>query len=113
VPILLDDESAIELDARLDAPGLVVLADTFYPGWQATVDGVGTTIYPTNYLFRGVPVPAGAHRVRFEYRPQSVRLGAVSSGAGIALLVALGIADRRARRPSRERDSEALPPAPP
>ena len=46
-------------------------------------------ILATNHLFRGVAVPAGTHRVRFEYRPRSVVLGAAGTligWLGIALL---------------------------
>jgi len=85
--IARDDPNLVELDATLTAPGLVVLADTFYPGWTATVDGAPATILPTNHLFRGVRAPAGAHRIRFEYRPRSLALGAV-----LSLLTALGLA---------------------
>jgi len=85
--IVRDDPDLVELDATLAAPGLVVLADTFYPGWTATVDGAPATILPTNHLFRGVPAPAGAHRIRFEYWPRSLALGAV-----LSLLTALGLA---------------------
>ena len=57
-------------------PGLVVLADSILPGWTATVDGVPAPILATNHLFRGVPAPAGTHRIRFAYRPRSLALGA-------------------------------------
>ena len=59
----------IELDVTLDAPGVLVLADTWYPGWQATVDGVPAALLRANYLFRAVLLPAGQHRVQFDYRP--------------------------------------------
>ena len=51
------------------------------------MDGAPATILPTNHLFRGVRAPAGAHRIRFEYRPRSLALGAV-----LSLLTALGLA---------------------
>ena len=84
--IVRDDPQVVEIRASLEAPGLVVLADTYASGWRATVDGRPAPILPTNHLFRGVPAPAGEHLVRFEYRPWSVRLGvAVSLVTALAL----------------------------
>jgi uncharacterized membrane protein YfhO len=65
----------------------------YFPGWHATVDGVETPIYRTNYLFRGIVVPAGQHTVMFVYRPVSALIG-----AGISL-VALAIIGFLLRRP--------------
>jgi hypothetical protein len=89
-----DEERVVELDATRGAAGLLVLADSFYPGWRATVDGARVSIVATNHLFRGVPVPAGHHRVRFEYRPRSIILGAVLSLAATASVVALLVTRR-------------------
>jgi hypothetical protein len=73
-----------ELDVALDAPGALVLADTWYPGWQVTVDGEPAALLRANYLFRAVLLPAGQHSVLFEYRPATL-----SRGAGISLAAAL------------------------
>ena len=56
---------------RVDAPegGYLVLTDTFYPGWQATVDGTATNIVPAFHAFRAVPVSTGFHDVIFIYWP--------------------------------------------
>jgi hypothetical protein len=97
--IVRDEARVVEVDATLPAPGFVVLADSYYPGWRATVDGVPASILPTNHLFRGVSVPAGAHRVRFEYRPRSVPLGAALSVAGIVAIAAALMRARPARSP--------------
>jgi hypothetical protein len=80
--ILIDAEDHVEIDAVLARPGLVVLADTFYPGWSAAVDDTPAAILATNHLFRGVAVPSGRHRIRFTYRPRSLLLGALVSTAG-------------------------------
>lgn len=84
--IVRDEPTVVELEATLAAPGLVVLADTHFPGWTATVDGTPAPILATNHLFRGVPAPAGTHRVRFVYRPPMLLAGAATS-----LLAALGL----------------------
>jgi hypothetical protein len=79
--IVRDEMTVVEIDAELQAPGLLVLADSYYAGWTASVDDEPVTIYATNHLFRGVPVAAGRHRVRFEFRPVSVWSGAALSTA--------------------------------
>lgn len=45
--------------------GFLILTDTFYPTWKATIDNRSAKIYPTDYNFRGVVVPSGKHRVEF------------------------------------------------
>jgi hypothetical protein len=69
-------------------PRLLVVSEMDMPGWRAEVDGVPTTIHRTNYLFRGVFVPAGRHAVRFVYRPRAIMVGAAVSALA---LVALGL----------------------
>jgi hypothetical protein len=76
----------VAVAAATAAARLLVLGDRYFPGWRARVDGVPAPIYRTNYLFRGVVVPAGRHTVTFEYRPISALIGAAISG--LALLVA-------------------------
>jgi len=84
--IVRDDPQVVEVDATLAAPGLVVLSDTYASGWTATVDGSPAPVLATNHLFRGVRAPAGTHRVRFEYRPRSLVIG-----AALTLASALGL----------------------
>jgi hypothetical protein len=95
-----DDERVVEVEALLTHPGLVVLADAFYPGWRAFVDGRPAPVVATNHLFRGVAAPAGTHRIRFEYRPASVAQGAAASALGWSAIAVLALvsARRRARR---------------
>jgi uncharacterized membrane protein YfhO len=93
----------IEIEAELEAPGLLVLADSYAAGWRAQVDGTPASIRPANFLFRGVLVPAGRHRVRFEYRPRSVTAGATASLGGGALLAVLALLARRRDRARVER----------
>jgi len=52
-----------------------VVADTYYPGWRVRVDGIVSEIYPANVAFRAVYLPAGRHRVAFEFHPESMRHG--------------------------------------
>lgn len=75
----------VVIQTKSAAPAFLVLSDTFFPGWQATVDGQPTQLYATNYLFRGVAVPAGSHIVTFSYYPPSWRRGLVLSLVGFLL----------------------------
>ena len=79
------DYLSLEIDARAD--GLLVLTDTFYPGWHVWVDGIEQPIVRTNFLFRGVVVRAGPHRVEFKFQPASFALGLTISLITIGLLL--------------------------
>ncbi|MEJ5250102.1 MAG: YfhO family protein, partial [Caldilinea sp.] len=70
-------------------PALLVLSDSFYPGWSATVDGRPASIKAVNGLFRGVVAPAGVHEVVFTYEPTGWRLGLGLAMVGAALLAML------------------------
>ncbi|MBV7330473.1 YfhO family protein [Chloroflexi bacterium TSY] len=73
----------IEIHTTTQDSALLVLSDTYYPGWRATIDGQTTPIYPTNLLFRGVIVPSGEHTVVFTYRPNGWWWGVWLSLAGL------------------------------
>lgn len=73
----------IQLPLTHHAGGLLVLNDTWYPGWAATVDGKQHPIYRVNGVFRGVAIAPGNRCLVFEYRPGSFHLGIVLSGIGL------------------------------
>lgn len=88
----------VEITATLASPGWLVLADTHYPGWQAAVNGQPVEIFQANGLFRGIALPAGEHRVVFEFKPDSFKWGVVISGVALfGLLVGLVVAVKRSR----------------
>ncbi len=88
----------VTVEASLDAPGALVLADAWYPGWQVSIDGQPAPLLRANYLFRAVLLPAGQHRVQFEFRPASLRAGAAISLAAAGLLLLAAILGWRAMR---------------
>ena len=95
VAILHDTPDRVEIGASLSGDGYLVLLDTWYPGWQATVDGDPATIYRADYIVRAVFVPAGDHVVRFEYRPLSFRLGVwLAAALVLTILVVYGVRRR-------------------
>jgi hypothetical protein len=84
----------IETDSSTDA--ILVVSEMAYPGWRAWVDGEPAAIWRADAGLRAIPLEAGEHRIEMAYRPLTVVIGAVISGAAI---VALGILlAREARR---------------
>jgi uncharacterized membrane protein YfhO len=82
----------IVITADVASPAMLVLADAFYPGWQATVDGVPAPILRVNLMFRGLALEPGKHEIVFTYRPGSWWLGiAISLVALAALVAAVGV----------------------
>jgi hypothetical protein len=84
---------------RSDRPRLLVASEVYYPaGWTATVTTEGSLdevpILRTDYLLRGVPVPAGEHIVTLRYAPPTRRTGLIVSWAAtlLAYLGAVGLA---------------------
>jgi len=84
------------LVVELEAPerGFLFVADQYFPGWSATVNGRAAPIVRANHTFRLVEVPSGRVRVELRCRPVLVPLGA---GISVMTLVAVAIALRRSR----------------
>ena len=61
--------------------GWLVLSDTWYPGWRASIDGVEVPIYPADAVFRALRLPKGEYEVEFKYLPMSFSIGTVISAA--------------------------------
>jgi hypothetical protein len=99
--------NSVTIDAQLACTGMLVLADTWYPGWIATVDGHSVPIYQVYSALRGVIVQNGEHRVEFHYRPVSALIGALLSAIGILGACALALWNRRGSG-QHSRGGEAL-----
>jgi hypothetical protein len=89
--------NGLSLVSNTAAPRFLVLSEMYFPGWEASVDGAATPIYRTNYLFRGIVVPAGRHTVTFAYRPRSVLAGAGISALALVAAAMILLAGRRSR----------------
>lgn len=84
---------------RVDSPrpAILVLAESWFPGWQAQVNGQPVECFPANAWMRAVLVPAGTSEVVFTYRSTYFALGAGISLATFALLLLLSLCRARAR----------------
>jgi hypothetical protein len=96
--IIRESQREIVVEATTAADWFLLLADTFYPGWTADVDGTPVALYRANLSVRAIQLPKGSHVVRFTYEPPGVRLGLAISAAALAtLLVWLGAALYRSK----------------
>lgn len=79
----------------LDGHAFVVLTDLYFPGWSAAIDERPAKLWKANALFRGVYVEPGEHRISFNYRPLSLRLGALGALAASLLAALLLVLSRK------------------
>jgi hypothetical protein len=107
----IEHYSAESVALRVEAacPGLLVLPDTYFPGWTARVDGRKLPIYPTDGAFRGVAVPEGTSRVELRYEPRQFSIGVILALAGLAAFGLLALVvfwgARTGHRPESADDS--------
>ncbi len=96
----------IEIHTNSRSPSFLVLSDVYYPGWEATIDGIPTNIFQTNYVLRGVMVPSGSHVVHLEFKPRTFYYGAgISAGSSLLLIFLLIKLGKKGRRPGRPAES--------
>lgn len=83
----------VAVEAETQRPALLVIAEAWYPGWHARVNGTEAPCVPVNAWMRGVPVPAGRSQILLTYRSRFLVLGGCISLltlAGLALLLRRG-----------------------
>jgi len=83
------EPDSITLSATMASDGMVVLSEVYDPGWSATIDGKSVSIYQVNGVLRGIPVSAGEHTIRLEYKPRSLTLGTAITVASLLLAAAI------------------------
>jgi hypothetical protein len=100
--IVKQTNNTMHIQATLDRPGLLVVSESYAPGWQAYVDGQPAPIVPTDIFLRGVYLDAGTHEITFTYAPRSFTIGAAISittlGAILISCSVIAIARRKQYR---------------
>ena len=97
------------IDAEAPADGFLLLADTFYPGWTATVDGAPAAIYRANHSVRGIQLPRaprGPVRLRGAWLARGLQITLLSAVAAAALAGGAAYVDRRGRARQRQRGQQ-------
>ncbi len=84
-------DTALQIDVSVTATEetWLVLIDTYYPGWTATVNGDPAAVVRANQAFRAVYIPAGESIVSFRYQSTNFTTGLTLSGLSLGLLIVL------------------------
>ena len=90
-------------DVQADGETFINMSQTYYPGWNAYIDGVKTELYEVNGIIQGAFVPAGTHTVEFRYQPTVFYAGVFVSIAAIGVCAATAYyGEKRRRGPEHE-----------
>lgn len=81
----------VRVAVRTDSPAMLVLADNYYPGWQASLNGDAVPILRANHTFRAIAVPAGEHDAVFRFRPGRMLTGFWIYLTGMLALLGYGL----------------------
>jgi len=99
--IVREHPQEVVIEARMETSGLVVLADLWYPGWMAEVDGQPVPIHRVNHGLRGVQVSRGTSTIVMRYSPMSFHYGRMCSLIGLITLAGwMAVVSLRIRRGS-------------
>jgi hypothetical protein len=95
VQIVAASTDALEIEADVEQPSILLITDSFTPSWRAVaLPGSTQTRYrllPANYILRAVPLAAGHHHLRVDYNRGTLVIGeCISIVASLAFLAALG-----------------------
>jgi hypothetical protein len=101
------ERSPTRMLIETDSPkaAILVLSEIAYPGWRATIDGIGAESLRVNYNLRGVALPEGRHRIEFVYSPASLKVGAVVSITTALGLLLIIFWDKRSAKVIRDADA--------
>ena len=99
--VVKTDETPGSIDFNVNSvgPGLLVLNDSYGPGWVVVVDGVKTRCLNANYLFRAAYIPRGEHTVRFIYRPVHMVCGWLTTLLGLLIFIRMIMRPRQYATP--------------
>ncbi len=103
--VLTVERGADRVRIVADAPsgGLLVVADSWWPGWTARVDGTPVPILRADAIARAVVWPAGQHVLDMAYRPREIVIGAAVSVTTVILVIGVVLAGRPGSATSRGR----------
>jgi hypothetical protein len=93
------DMNSFEMDVNASGSSVLVVSQTYYPGWKAYVDDETVPIIRANYAFPSILVSSGPHHVRFSFEPWTFKLGLALTALTLVILgfMVFGAAHRPAQ----------------
>jgi Bacterial membrane protein YfhO len=82
----------IDYETSAKSEQIAVFSEIYYPmekGWNMTIDGQPAVFGKANYCVRAAKIPAGNHKISFEFRPKSYYTGETISMIASSLLLFL------------------------
>lgn len=87
------DIHSITIEADATGNNLMFVSEVYYPDWKVYIDGQPAEILKTNYLFRGIVVPKGKHKIEFKFEPTTYYTGkTISVGTNFVLIAIFVVA---------------------
>jgi hypothetical protein len=85
------ERQQVELEVEAPEPSLVVIAQSYYPAWQAYANDRPVPLFRANYAFQAIQVPAGTHRLRLTYEDRAFKFGVVLCTMALVGCAAYGL----------------------
>jgi hypothetical protein len=81
--------TSLSMKTQSSSSAILVVSQTYYPGWKAIVDGKQSDVLQADVALAGIAIPAGTHEVRLAFQPLSFRIGLGVSILSTTILLAL------------------------
>jgi len=88
----------VELNVTMRRPGIFLLADTNYPGWEAIVNGTEQEIVEANSILRGIILSTGTHSIIFQFRPTTLYCGIGFASLTIVVAIVIILVTNRRKK---------------
>lgn len=95
------EPNLVQIQNESPVPAILLLTDSFYPGWKVTIDGVVSELMRANYSFRAIAVPPGKHDIIFRYVPKTFLISVLISSISLAFLEVMSLLGYPRKRSSR------------
>jgi hypothetical protein len=87
--------NTVKIHTKTANPTILMLTDTFYPGWKVYLDNKESPLLVADGVYRAVEVPVGFHEIVFKYEPISFKLGLFTSIISVFILILVILYERQ------------------